>query len=254
MRDAGIVVQSELHVSHPTVPRYELMGWRRAFGVTAGVTDRERSFRLKRRNDDVEPCLRDWTILQSVMSPGFSGVVVSAQDHGTAIGMHETPLTGLRVERGLDGHVTSRPGLLLTVTLADCIPIYLLHPQTGTGALLHAGWRGTAAGMLEAGVERICHVAGTLPRELVMHCGVGICGVCYAVGSEVFRAVTGEEPDGPPSLNLRENLARRGRRVGVGRVSVSAWCTVHDFERFHSYRRSGAGAGRMIAYLGRPAA
>lgn len=254
MRVAGIVVQSELHVVHPTLPRYELEGWRLAFGVTAGVTDRTRSFVLKRGDDTAEPCTRDWAILRSVMSPRFTGFVVSAQDHGTAIATYRTPLSGLQVGWGLDGHLTGQAGLLLTVTVADCIPVYLLHPETATGALLHAGWRGTAAGMLERGVERVCQVARTGPQELVMHCGVGICGVCYQVGAEVFRAVTGEAPDGPPRLNLRDNLARRARGMGVGRVSVSAWCTVHDSERFHSYRRSGAEAGRMIAYLGRPAA
>ncbi len=253
MRDIGVERLSETAVAGDTLPRYELVGWRDAFGVTAGVTASERTFCLTREDDEVHARAPDWRVLQEAMRPRFTGVVVSAQDHGTTIGIYETPVRGLRIERGLDGHVTRRAGLLLAVTVADCIPVYILHPPSRTVALLHAGWRGTAAGVLEAGVERTCQYAEAAPSELVMHCGIGICGVCYEVGSEVFHAVTGEEGDGHPLLNLRENLARRGQRSGLGRVSVSGWCTAHDSERFHSYRRSGPRAGRMIAYLGRPA-
>lgn len=253
MSDVGIERLSETAVPDGAVPRYELLGWREGYGVIAGVTGRERTFWLKREDDAVEAHAPAWSALQAVMRPGFTGIVVSAQEHGTTIGTHETPVRGLRIERGLDGHVTRQAGLLLAVTVADCIPVYIFHPPSGTAALLHAGWRGTAAGVLEAGVERICQYAGVAPSELVMHCGIGICGVCYEVGFEVFQAVTGEKRDDHPLLNLRENLARRGHRSGVRRVSVSAWCTAHDSERFHSYRRSGPQAGRMIAFLGRPA-
>lgn len=245
---------SESYVPDPVVPRYELSAWRDEFGVVAGVTGRERSFALRPSGGDQQPDASEWQPFQHLMSHRFPGLVVSVQQHGTALATYREPIAGLRIERGLDGHMTQQTGLLLTVTLADCIPVYLVHPSTGTIALLHAGWRGTAAGILEHGVEHMCQLAGAKPAELVMHCGVGICGVCYEVGSEVFSAVTGTEADDHPLLDLRRNLVRRAERVDVGRVSHSAWCTAHDCERFHSYRRSGATAGRMIGYLGRPLA
>ena len=75
------------------------------------------------------------------------------QVHGTevrAVG----PGQGWVQCEGIDGWVTTSPGVLLTVTVADCIPVYLAVPGRGV-ALLHAGWRGTAAGILERGVARL---------------------------------------------------------------------------------------------------
>jgi copper oxidase (laccase) domain-containing protein len=107
--------------------------------------------------------------------------------------------------------------------------------------------------MLEAGISRLAEVADTSVTELIIHCGVGICGPCYEVGPEVQFAVLGSpRPAGP--LDLREALAARARTLGCTAVSVSGWCTAHDADRFFSHRRSGGRDGRMLAYLGVPRA
>jgi YfiH family protein len=152
---------------------------------------------------------------------------------------------------GVDGHATDRSGLMLTVTVADCIPVYLAAPTHGGLALLHAGWRGTAAGILARGVEALAHRVRVEPYEMVMHCGVGICGKCYEVGREVMEGL-GQPADGagPWHADLREVLAEQGRRLGISEITVSDWCSAHDAERFYSHRRSAGADGRMAAYLG----
>jgi copper oxidase (laccase) domain-containing protein len=153
---------------------------------------------------------------------------------------------------GVDGWVTTTPGILLTVTVADCIPVYLMVPGRGV-ALLHAGWRGTAGGILKAGLARLTSATEAARSDVVMHLGVGICGLCYEVGSEVMSGcgVPAEGP-GPWHLDLREQLAVEGRRLGIERISVSAWCSAHDRASFYSHRASRGADGRMVAYLGVP--
>jgi copper oxidase (laccase) domain-containing protein len=136
------------------------------------------------------------------------------------------------------------------VTIADCIPVYLVAPGSGV-ALLHAGWRGTAGGILGRGIERLTAATGSAPPDLIMHCGVGICGRCYEVGSEVMQGCgIAAEGAGPWHLDLRHRLVEEARRAGVRRTSVSTWCSAHDAALFYSHRRSSGRDGRMVAYLG----
>lgn len=156
----------------------------------------------------------------------------------------------LMVAGRADGLVTSRRGALLAVTAADCVPVYLLDPEAGVLGLLHAGWRGTAAGVLERGVE-VAVEAGGAPERLRVHLGPAICGACYEVGPEVPRAL-GLDEGGRRRVDLRGVLTERAVRLGVvgENLTRSSWCTRCARDRFHSHRGSGSEAGRMAAYLG----
>jgi len=90
--------------------------------------------------------------------------------------------------------------------------------------------------------------------DIVMHCGVGICGRCYEVGSEVAGVLMGATATAPMQVDLRALLIRQAQDLGIGAVSVSPWCTAHDHERFFSHRASRGGDGRQVAYLGSPIA
>jgi YfiH family protein len=152
---------------------------------------------------------------------------------------------------GVDGHATDKSGLMLTVTVADCIPVYLAAPRHGGIALLHAGWRGAAAGILERGVEILSSRVRCEPFDIIMHCGVGISGPAYEVGSEVMDALgLPREGTGPWHADLRAVLAAQASALGISDVSVSEWCSATDADKFFSYRRSGGTDGRMVAYLG----
>ncbi len=238
------------------VPRFELAGWRQRFGVVAGVTARgpgsERGFDLGLWGDaPVGEVMTRWRAFRSA-EPGFGAVVLSHQVHRAAVGWHGQVKGWLQVE-GLDGHATDSAGTLLTVTIADCIPVYLIDPVHRAVALLHAGWRGTAAGILAAGLRALSAEAGTRSADVVMHAGVGICGRCYEVGREVVTGV-GLTPDraGPWHVDLRERLLGQAHALGIGEATRSDWCTAHDRPTFYSHRASGGTDGRMVAYLGYP--
>jgi purine-nucleoside/S-methyl-5'-thioadenosine phosphorylase / adenosine deaminase len=118
-------------------------------------------------------------------------------------------------------------------------------------ALLHAGWRGTAGGILGRGIDRLLKETGGSATDIVMHCGVGICGSCYEVGSEVMTACgLLANGAGPWHLDLREQLMSQATSLGVKSVTHSAWCSAHDRPTFYSHRASGGTDGRMVAYTG----
>lgn len=235
------------------VPVLELAEWREHHGVVAGITTRVSDFNLGLPSGERADQVRDrWRALGAAMGPAFRTVVVGRQVHGHAVAVQETPADRLVVLDGVDGHVTRRAGVLLCVTVADCVPVYLVHPASGAVALLHAGWRGLAAGILETGLAALGDLVGATADDVVMHCGTAICGTCYEVGPEVLGAVLGRPADAPGHLDLREVLVTRARAAGVRSLSVSPFCTAHDGALFHSHRRSGGADGRMVAYLGRP--
>jgi YfiH family protein len=236
-------------------PRFDLAAWRDELGLVAGITGRGeepgRGFDLGLWSDaPIGEVMSRWSLFRRSF-PGFSAAVLGNQIHGIEV-MSVGPSRGWVQVEGIDGWVTTAPGVMLTVTVADCIPVYLAVPGRGI-ALLHAGWRGTAGGILARGLERLLADTGATAADVVMHCGVGICGSCYEVGSEVM-AGCGLSSDGPGPwrLDLRRTLAEQGAGLGITRITLSSHCSAHDRTTFYSHRASKGSDGRMAAYLGIP--
>jgi YfiH family protein len=183
---------------------------------------------------------------------GMHSFAVARQVHGTHIVEAATSSGG---ESGVvgeaDGFVTAAKGVLLAVTAADCVPVFIVDLEGRCIALLHAGWRGAAGGILEVGLSMLKARFGVEPANVSMYLGPSICGSCYEVGVEVLRAF---RPDaaGPAQLDLRTELAQKAVRAGVSaqRVVRSQWCTRCGPVHLHSHRALGVKAGRMAAFLG----
>jgi YfiH family protein len=174
----------------------------------------------------------------------------SRQVHGTAVHVIDqvTGTGGAAVPIDADGHVTTTPEVGAMVLAADCLPVAL--GCYGAVAMLHAGWRGLAAGVLERGVRELRTLgADGQPIAAVVGPGAGVC--CYEVGAEVHDAFTGAQAHAHGRrLDLRAIAEQRLRAAGVAAVSHVDACTICD-ERYFSYRREGAAAGRHagIAWL-----
>ena len=124
---------------------------------------------------------------------GVSGDVVSLpQVHGTAVRIVDEADRGMGYQRPADGtcdgYVTAAPGVALGVKTADCVPILLADEAAGVIGALHAGWRGTVAGIASVGVEKMIEL-GADPSRIVAAIGpsIGVC--CYAVGDDFAEAV-----------------------------------------------------------------
>ena len=257
-RSSGVTEMVAVSSIHETlaagpIPRFEIPGWRERFGVVAGITGRgpaSAEFDLGLwTSSPVGEVMERWRRFRAA-EPGFPATVLGNQVHGVTVVRTDAGQGWTQLD-GVDGHVTSARGVFLTVTVADCIPVYLVERQGRGIALLHAGWRGTAGGILERGIRSLCEVTGSRASEIVMHCGVGICGDCYEVGREVVEGcgllAAGE---GPWQVDLRAVLAEQADRFGVREISTSARCTRCQHGLFFSHRASGGADGRQVAFLG----
>lgn len=190
-----------------------------------------------------------WELLAEVT--GCGSVIHARQVHGCVITLHEATPPGLLLVPPCDGHATRRPGTLLAVSVADCVPVFVVAPRPRTVMLLHAGWRGVAGGILEAGLAMLERDLGTHAREAHIHMGPAICGRCYEVGREVHEALGLPRPaSAAQPVDLRRLLVHRALAAGAdpAQLTTSTFCTRCGDTPFFSHRSGDA--GRQIAVLG----
>jgi len=172
------------------------------------------------------------------------------QVHGTAV----VNAAHGGVEPEADGAFAAQPGAVCAVLTADCLPVLLCNRAGTKVATLHAGWRGLAGGVIEAGVKALS-VSGD---DLLAWLGPAIGPERFEVGSEVRTTFMEHDTQAAQAFRVaREGkyladiylLARlRLQRLGVAAVYGGGFCTVTDSARFFSYRRDGA-TGRMAALI-----
>jgi len=166
------------------------------------------------------------------------------QVHGTAVAV-----AGEGPEQA-DGQVTAARGVAATVMVADCLPVAVAGD--GAVAMLHAGWRGLAAGIIGAGVGRLRELGVEGALSAAIGPGAGPC--CYEVGEEVHAAFAGHGPSvwRGRNLDLKALAARELERAGVGVVHDVGLCTIcSDSSLFFSHRRDRGVTGRQagLAWL-----
>lgn len=153
-----------------------------------------------------------------------------------------------------DASFTCRAGVVCAVLTADCLPLLLCDEAGTVVAAAHAGWRGLAAGVIEATVATM----GVPADRLIAWLGPAIGPESFEVGGEVREAFVAHDPAAATAFRARPNgkwlcdlyrLARlRLTALGVCRVSSADFDTCRDAERFFSYRRDGA-TGRMASLI-----
>jgi polyphenol oxidase len=190
---------------------------------------------------------------------GFPRFVSARQVHGAAVreigGPDDAPGEA-------DALVTATPGVLLGVLGADCPGVLVVDPERRALAVVHAGWRGTAAGVLAAAVNALRERYGSRPEALRAAVGPGISARRYEVGPDVADALRPTAAGAEECLlrgagdrwhaDLAGVLRRQLRALGVPdeAIETSGACTHDDAARFFSHRRDGAAAGRHALLAG----
>lgn len=181
----------------------------------------------------------------------------SRQVHGTAVRrVHERAEAAAGVAAEADGQAIVAAGVAGVVLTADCLPVVVAGG--GGVAVLHAGWRGLAGGVLEEGVSALRELGADGPLHAVIGPGAG--GCCYEVGPEVRAAFAADGvlgADGAHRIDLKAIAARRLAAAGVADVHDCALCTMCAVDpgtgarRFFSHRADGGTTGRQagIAWL-----
>ncbi len=188
---------------------------------------------------------------------GIPPFAVGGQVHGavvTPVGRREAGSGFLGpdgVIPGTDGLSTSSAGIPLAVATADCVPVILASPSEGTVVVIHAGWRGVAAGIMAAALGLF-----RAPREVLAAIGPAARGCHYEVGDEVALAVSAsttsrvatERRRGKLYLDLPRTISASLLETGLRRGAIEDCdlCTICEAGRFYSHRRE-PGGGRQMA-------
>ncbi len=217
-------------------------------GVTAGFTT------LTLVPDDLEADAGARRLAELLGVP-LAPVARLKQIHGATVVEPGILQPGAVVVAGYgDALVTTRQGLVVAIATADCVPVVLVDVEAGVLAALHAGWRGTAARIVDATLEALVE-RGARPDRVFALFGPSISGDVYEVGPEVLVALGGTLPPAAalPGRGDRSWLdvaacneaALLARGVRAERIVRPRLCTFRENVRFSSWRRDGASAGRI---------
>ena len=223
----------------------EVAGDFTAYGVRAFTTGRETGSFSTASDEPVRDVMARWDTLREALRPGGHRLATARQVHGTRVLVHTTGWEGWLRADGADGHAATERGTAMAVSIADCVPVFIVHPS-GAVALLHSGWRGTAGRIVEQGIA-VLTSHGIPVAELRVHLGPAICGQCYEVSPEVYERLTGARPPGARVVDLRALIADHARAAGVRHISISDSCTRCDNDRFYSHRAGDV--GRQLGVL-----
>ena len=173
-----------------------------------------------------------------------------------------------------DGLLTKEPGMALAVQTADCMPVLIFDPQSGTVAAIHAGWRGTLKRIMEKAVRKMQNRFGSDPGQCIAVVGPSIRKCCYSIGREVKAAFDAEFPYSsslftPPRetvsqfeeseisqkacfLDLPAACKQQLCDCGLQETKIFADppCTACDTRHFFSHRAGAGQCGRMMSLIG----
>lgn len=214
------------------VPLFVHPEWARWNWLVQGITDREAGNFASFGSETMADVHGRWRTLREQTHMRRS--VLGRQVHGATVLSHETFADGMLFTNDADGHLTRVVGTLLAVSVADCAPVFIVDERSRMVAILHAGWRGVAAGVLARGIK--C-MGGFIPNTHV-HLGPAICGQCYEVGPEVHVALGLPRPSGNTPVDIRAVLAQQALNLGIPEIQIttSAWCTRCGDSPFFSHR------------------
>ncbi len=159
-----------------------------------------------------------------------------------------------------DAILTGRKGVLIGVQVADCVPVLLFDKEKSVIGAVHAGWRGTSAGILKKTINAMKESFGASAEDILVALGPSIRQCCYNVGDEVKDAVhmaTGEDGyffkrDEKYLIDLSN--ANRIQALSAGVLEKNIWqseeCTFCKPAKFHSFRYAKDRAGRQGGFIG----
>lgn len=228
-------------------------------GASAGAFA---SLNVSRRVGDHPDAVREnWRRVELLAPPG-GRFAAMRQVHGTGV----VRVSAEATDAGeADALVTAAAGIWLTVLTADCVPLVLVAPERRVAAVVHAGWRGAAAGIVPRTLHVLGEAYGVNAAELHAAVGPAIDGCCYEVEAEVAAALAGcpgaatrsdtwttESGAGKQRVDLRACVTAQLAATGVvpARISRVGPCTRCAGAQYFSHRGSGGRTGRQVSFVG----
>lgn len=214
-------------------------------------------------DDEHDAVLRNRDLACDAVLPGTTLVTLHQVHSAKAISVSAPTPLDARPEA--DALVTDRPGLLLGILTADCVPILFADPARGVVGAAHAGWKGALGGIAEATIEAMTSLGAT--REGIA-CAIGPCigRASYEVSEGFERPFLERDPEdirffsagrtGHLQFDIAGYVSARLAAAGIGTITMLDEDTCSQPERFFSYRRAchagEPGYGRQISLIGLP--
>jgi YfiH family protein len=156
-----------------------------------------------------------------------------------------------------DALITNKKGIVLTILTADCVPVLMLDPQKEVVAAVHAGWKGTKAGIVSKTVKKMQERYGCDPKDIIAGIAPSIGRCCYEVGEDVaegfFDIPKGFDKAGDKYM-LDLPLLNKQQLLDIGikeeNIEMSGVCTACEVEKFFSYRKEQGCSGRFMSMIG----
>ncbi len=234
-------------------------------GVSEGVFE---SLNLSfTRGDDPDAVKENYRRIAAAFGKDVTDIVCSDQTHTTNVRRVDRSCGGYGVTKerpytDVDGLVTDEPGLILATFYADCVPLYFVDPVHKAIGLSHSGWRGTAARMGQATLDKMKAEFGTDPEDVYAASGPSICQDCYEVSEDVADAFTeafaGHEEEilidkgnGKYQLDLwkANEIVMLDAGVKWEHLAVTNICTCCNERLLFSHRASKGKRGNLGAFL-----
>jgi len=209
-----------------------------------------------RDTDPAENVERNRALFHEAFGVPAGRLVTVSQVHGKEILAIEGPLPEKPVEA--DAIVTNETGVAIGMLTADCQPILLFDPVNRAIGAVHAGWKGTALGIVVETGELMWKKYGTNPEDLIVSLGPCIGPCCYKVGWNVLEEYMSRhreadcfsEKDGL-RMDINNANSIQLALIGVKRENISddASCTSCNSDLFFSYRKDGGRTGRQLSFI-----
>ena len=209
--------------------------------LIVGFTNR--SFPYTSANDRYE--------FAKILKLDYRNIVIPKQVHSNTV----TICTKAGNIDNSDGIVTTKEELILSIQVADCIPIFLFDIQNHNIGLVHAGWRGVHSRIIENSITRMKEL-DSKPTDIKVLLGPSIRQCCFEVGPEVSKLFNNKfQLKGKEERTLLDLQGVVVEKLGNMNIQSNNIIDINECtccsERYHSFRRDGEKAGRMIAMFGR---
>lgn len=219
------------------------------------------SFIIKQKDSAVETNGALKEIAARILNLEKGQIETINQTHSDAVFVHNAERRVSEADEGFDAHITNNSGIAISVVTADCVPVLLIDRKKRIVAAVHAGWRGTAKKIVQKTVEKMSDYFGSKSEDLTAGIGPAIGQCCYEVDEKVIEPMEKEfdylnrfsiqKKENKWHLDLqminKEQLIETGLKPS--NINIVSLCTSCYPDMFYSYRRDGAGTGRMMAVV-----
>jgi polyphenol oxidase len=203
-------------------------------------------------NDSDENVLRNRQIFYDAVKISKENIAFQSQIHSATVKIADTP----GIYSDCDALITDKKNIFLTVSIADCVPIFLYDRVNHVVAAIHSGWQGSSKKIVLKTIDQMSIKYGTNSENIFAHIGYSAGACCYEVGSDVAE-IFGEGfiiPKSADKFHLDLKKFNKNLLFSAGvpdkQIEVSKFCTICNPNFLHSYRRDGKKSGRMMGIIG----